>query len=151
MHCHFLFELMQLISGPRVESMFSEMGNFLTDQRSRVKMETYNTQHMIKMHFRGDVIEKLHRSMCCVAKFTRAESWLRIWGGQVLSTGKIAATHIQRFHPKESMSKTPIIRKCLPKNDVMMYFPKSESERRTFWLYFDRLHFDCNEVIMLHK
>ena len=61
MHCHFLFELMQLISGPRVESMFSEMGNFLTDQRSRVKMETYNAQHMIKMHFRGDVIEKLHR------------------------------------------------------------------------------------------
>ena len=41
--------------------MFSEMGNFLTDQRSRVKMETYNAQHMIKMHFRGDVIEKLHR------------------------------------------------------------------------------------------
>ena len=36
------------------------MGDFLTDQRSRVKMETYNAQHMIKMHFRGDVIEKLH-------------------------------------------------------------------------------------------
>ena len=41
--------------------MFSEMGNFLTDQRSQVKMETYNAQHMIKMHFRGDVIDKLHR------------------------------------------------------------------------------------------
>ena len=52
---------MKLISGPRVESMFSEMGNFLTDQRSRVKMETYNSQHMIKMHFRDDVIKKFHR------------------------------------------------------------------------------------------
>ena len=41
--------------------MFSKMGNFLTDQRSRVKMETYNAQHMTKMHFRGDVIEKRHR------------------------------------------------------------------------------------------
>ena len=41
--------------------MFSEMGNFLTDQRSRVKMETYNAQHMTKLHFRGDVIEKLNR------------------------------------------------------------------------------------------
>ena len=52
---------MKHISGPQVESMFSEMGNFLIDQRSRVKMETYNAQHMIKMHFRGDVIKKFHR------------------------------------------------------------------------------------------
>ena len=52
---------MKLISGRRVESMFSGMGNILIDQRSRVKMETYNAQHMIKMHFRGYVIKKFHR------------------------------------------------------------------------------------------
>ena len=82
---------MKLISGPRVESMFSEMGNFLTDQRSRVKMETYNSQHMIKMHFRDDVIKKFHRPdvMCRVLGWffrfmAREEFWGQIITGPFL-------------------------------------------------------------------
>ena len=50
-----------IFSGPMIESTFSEMGNILTSKRSRLAIDTYNSQHAIKQHFQGSAVEKCRR------------------------------------------------------------------------------------------